>query len=98
MLENALTPSEAIFSSNKNFFIEEKNYFKNVVEKIMTSNYIKYIGEFIWDEIYIDKEQFFYFNGEKNYFSIIPVILENLKGEKEHILSIVYVYKFSNYY
>ena len=98
MLENALTPSEAIFSSNKNFFIEEKHYFKNAVEKIMTSNYIKYIGEFIWDEIYIDKEQFFYFNGEKNYFSIIPVILENLKGGKEHILSIVYIYKISNYY
>jgi len=98
MLENALTPSEAIFTQNKNFFIEEKNYFKNVIEKMMTSNYIKYIGGLVWDEIYINNEQFFYFNGEKNYFSIIPVILENLNGEKEHVLSVVYIYKISNYY
>ena len=102
MVEEALTPSEAIFSWNRNFFVEEKDYFLNHVQKLLTSNYIKYINDSLWDEVYINgenkDEQYFYFNGEKNYFSLYPITLENLSGKKEHVLSIIYVYTTNNYY
>ena len=32
-------------------------------------------------------------NGEKNKYSIYPIIIENLKGQKEHIFNIIYIYK-----
>ena len=35
---------------------------------------------------------YFYIKGEKYNYSIFPVILENLYGEKEHVFSIIYVY------
>ena len=102
MIENSLTPSEAIFTNDKTFCIEEKNNFINNIQKLMTSNYIKYSSDNLWDEIYIngknDTEQYFYFNGEKNYFNIIPVYLENLDGNKEHILSIIYVYNPKDFF
>ena len=102
MIEEALTPSEAIFTWDKNFFVKEKDDFINYIQKLMTSNYIKYINDSLWDEIYINgennSEQYFYFNGEKNYFSLYPIVLENLSGNKEHVLSIIYVYNINNYY
>ena len=102
MIEEALTPSEAIFTWDKNFFVKEKDDFINYIQKLMTSNYIKYINDSLWDEIYINgennSEQYFYFNGEKNYFSLYPIVLENLSGNKEHALSIIYVYNINNYY
>ena len=102
MIEEALTPSEAIFTWDKNFFVKEKDDFINYIQKLMTSNYIKYINDSLWDEIYINgennSEQYFYFNGEKNYFSLYPILLENLSGNKEHVLSIIYVYNINNYY
>ena len=93
----AFTPCEAIFSKDKNFFLEEKNYFLNRVQNMMTSNYLKNIGNnTLWEEVFVNgknnSEQYFYFQSEKYYFSIFPVILENLKGKKEHVLSIIYVY------
>ena len=101
MIENSLTPTEAIFTIEKTFYLEEKTYFQNYIQKLMTSNYMKQKTEFLWDEIYIngenDNDQYFYFNGERNYFSIIPIYLENLEGNKEHVLSIVYIYN-PNYY
>ena len=102
MIEEALTPSEAIFTWDKNFFVKEKDDFINYIQKLMTSNYIKYINDSLWDEIYLNGEnnsgQYFYFNGEKNYFSLYPIVLENLSGNKEHVLSIIYVYNINNYY
>ena len=102
MIEEALTPSEAIFTWDKNFFVKEKDDFINYIQKLMTSNYIKYINDSLWNEIYINGEnnsgQYFYFNGEKNYFSLYPIVLENLSGNKEHALSIIYVYNINNYY
>ena len=102
MIEEALTPSEAIFTWDKNFFVKEKDDFINYIQKLMTSNYIKYINDSLWDEIYINgennSEKYFYFNGEKNYFSLYPILLENLSGNKEHVLSIIYVYNINNYY
>ena len=63
---------------------------------MMTSNYIKNIKGDILDEVYVndknDSEQYFYLNGEKIFFSIIPIVLENLQKEKEHVLSIIYFY------
>ena len=48
------------------------------------------------DEIYINgknsSEQYFFMKGKKFVYSIYPVILDNLYGEKEHVFSIVYVY------
>ena len=102
MIEEALTPSEAIFTWDKNFFVKEKDDFINYIQKLMTSNYIKYINDSLWDEIYLNGEnnsgQYFYFNGEKNNFSLYPIVLENLSGNKEHALSIIYVYNINNYY
>ena len=102
MIEEALTPSEAIFTWDKNFFVKEKDDFINYIQKLMTSNYIKYINDSLWDEIYLNGEnnsgQYLYFNGEKNYFSLYPIVLENLSGNKEHVLSIIYVYNINNYY
>ena len=37
--------------------------------------------------------QFFFINGKKYKYSIYPVVLENLYGEKEHVFSIIYVYE-----
>ena len=95
-LEKPLTPSEAIFNFDKKYFVEEKTYFIEHVQKMMTSNYIKNIKGDIWDEVYTngknDSEQYFYLNGEKIFFSIIPIVLENLQGEKEHVLSIIYFF------
>ena len=38
-------------------------------------------------------EQIFYVNGEKFKYSLYPIVLDNIKGEKEHVLSIIYIYK-----
>jgi len=75
----------------------------------MTSNYNNIINDeesssptAIFNEIKINgvntSEQYFYLNKEKYYFSIFPVILENLKGTKEHVLSIIYLYNNQLYY
>ena len=101
--------AENIFSWDKKFYLEEKTYFKNHIQKIMTSNYNKILNDdesssssFLFDEIKINgvniSEQYFYLNKEKYYFSIFPVVLENLKGTKEHVLSIIYFYNKQLYY
>ena len=99
----AFTPSEAIYSQDKNFFVEEKIDFSNRVQNMMTSNYIRNIesgNNTIWDEVFVNgqnkSEQYFYFQGEKYYFSIFPVTMENLQGKNEHVLSIIYVYNYKD--
>ena len=102
--DNAKTPTENIFRWDRTFYLEEKTYFMNHIQKLITSNYQRILNqsESIFDEIYINGQntsgQYFYFNGEKYYFSIFPVILENIQGIKEHVLSIVYFYNNKLYY
>jgi len=98
-MENALSPMENIFVNNKNFFLEEKVYFLNHVQKLMTSNYIKYIkddNESFLEEVYTNDQnshdQYFHLNGEAFNFSIYPLVFENIEGNKEHILNIIYIY------
>ena len=100
----AKTPTENIFRWDRSFYLEEKTYFMNHIQKLLTSNYQKNLNESetIFDEIKINgydtSGQYFYFNGEKYYFSLFPVILENIQGIKEHVLSIVYFYNNKLYY
>ena len=93
------TPCESIYKWNKNYFLNEKTFFTNHVQKIMTSNYLKYINNMnnsFFEEIYSNgynaKEQYFTLNNEIYNFSIYPIILENLEGNYEHIFNIIYVY------
>ena len=86
------TLSECIFSWENNFYLSEKTYFNNYIQKLMTSNYYKYIENgTVYEEIYIDgkssENQIFSINEEINNFSIYPVILENMYGKKEILLS-----------
>ena len=103
------TPTENIFRWDRKFYLEEKTYFKNHIQKLMTSNYNNIINDeetsssnSIFDEIKVNgvntSEQYFYLNKEKYYFSIFPIVLENLKGTKEHVLSIIYLYNNQLYY
>ena len=86
------TPTENIFR------------WETSIQKLITSNYNSYInsGNSLFDEIKINgvntSEQYFYINGEKYFYSILPVILENLKGSKEHVLSIIYLSNNQLYY
>ena len=98
------TPTENIFRWETKYFLKEKTYFINSIQKLITSNYNSYInsGNSLFDEIKINgvntSEQYFYINGEKYFYSILPVILENLKGSKEHVLSIIYLSNNQLYY
>ena len=99
------TPAENIFRWDRKFYLKKKTDFINNVQNLITSNYIKYINgsnNVFVNEIKINgvntSEQYFYFNGVKYYFSLYPVVLENLKGYTEHVLSIVYFYNNNLYY
>ena len=100
--EEALTVTENIFSNGKTFFLEEKTYFTNYIQKLMSSNYIKYINNSIYSEIFVNgknsNDQIFYLNGEKFQFSIYPVVLDNYKGIREHVLNIIYIYNDNLFY
>ena len=98
-IEYAYTPSENIFKWDKTFYLEEKTYFFNHIQKLMTSNYIKYLDKgnnSFLDEVYINgqnsTEQFFYIKGEAFNYSIYPIVFENIEGKKEHILNLIYIY------
>ena len=91
-IEYAYTPSENIFKWDKTFYLEEKTYFFNHIQKLMTSNYIKYLDKgnnSFLDEVYINgqnsTEQFFYIKGEAFNYSIYPIVFENIEGKKESI-------------
>ena len=84
------TTSEYIFRWDKDYYLEEKLDFVNIIQKNITSNYFKLIDKekiktnpiSIFNEIYIDNErgenQYFYFNKEKYNYCIFPIILETL--------------------
>ena len=104
MGNNPKTISENIFRWDRKFYLKEKTYFIKNVEKIMTTNYNRYLNEGnknIFNEIKANGDtslQYFYFNGEKFSYSIFPIVLESLKGVKEHVLSIIYLYNNKLYY
>ena len=86
---------ENIYKWDINHKLTEKTYFHQVIGKIMSSNYNKK-DNFIYDEAFFNGknsiEQFIYINKKRYNYSIYPIFLDNLKGHKEHILSIIYVY------
>ena len=88
--------TEQIYKWDLDSKLSEKIYFHENIRKILSSNYLDYIGDSLNDEIFVNGKnsngQYFYINKEKFKYSIYPVILENLKGKKEHILSLIYVY------
>ena len=89
-------PTEYIFNLNTIFKLDEKtNFYYNIKNKF-SSNYIDYIRNSESDEVFVNGKnssgQYFYINGEKFHYSIYPIVLMNLEGEKEHLFSIIYVY------
>ena len=105
MSSSIATPTENIFKWNRKFYLKEKTYFMNNIQKIITSNYNNYINNdnnSFFDEIKVNgvntSNQYFHFNGEKYYYAIYPVSLKNLENKNEHILSIVYLYNNQLYY
>ena len=101
------TSTENIYKWNSKYSLKEKEYFFKEVKKKLTSNYIDNIKG-IFDEIIVNgsnsSSQYFFINGNKYKYSIYPIILKNLKGQNEHIFSIIYIYneelyfeKFKNY-
>ena len=83
------TMSEYLFRWDKNYYLEEKLDFINIIQKNMTSNYYNLIDKeriaydpiSLFNEIYIDKKdgenQYFYYNKEKYNYCIFPIILES---------------------
>ena len=104
------TLCDYIFRWDKDYYLEEKLDFINIIQKIITSNYYNSIDKKeikddpinIFNEIYIDEtkgeSQYFYFNKEKYNYLIFPIILEDYNKKFEHILSIVYIFNKKLFY
>ena len=90
------TSTEQIYNWIMNFKLAEKTYFHDNIRKIISSSYNDYIGNSLFDEIYINgknnSEQYFFINEEEFKYSLYPIFVEDLNGKKEHIMSIIYVY------
>ena len=91
------TSTENIYKWGLNFKLEEKIYFHEHLRKILSSNYIDYIDDYVYNEVFVNGKnssgQYFFINGEKYKYSIYPIILENLRGKKEHVMSIIHIYQ-----
>ena len=91
------TSTENIYKWGLNFKLEEKIYFHEHLRKILSSNYIDYIDDYVYNEVFVNGKnssgQYFFINGEKYKYSIYPIILENFNGKKEHIMSIIHIYQ-----
>ena len=108
------TLGEYIFNFDIDYYLEEKIHFLTNVQKQITSNYLKNYNASLkedmdrepldtFNEIYINnenggEEQYFYVDDELYEYSIYPIILENHEGQKEHVLSIIYIYKETAFY
>ena len=113
-LGTSKTLGEYIFNWDIDYYLEEKIEFLSKVQKAMTSNYIDNYKEGlnngteieplnIFNEIYDNNEnegidQHFYVNEELYEYRMYPVILENYLQEKEHVLTIIYIFKKSAFY
>ena len=95
------TIMENIFQWDGNFSLEEKTFFFDKIQKKLTSSYNKRISFESYEEIYINGNepinQSFYINDESYNFSVYPVILDNIYGKREHVLSIIYIYNRNLY-
>ena len=91
-----LTATEYIYDWSINYKLDEKDYF-NTYRKVFSTNYLEQAKNSNFGEVYVNGKnssgQHFYINEEKYKFSIYPLLLENLNGQKEHIFSIIYIYK-----
>ena len=108
--KNTKTLGEFIYTIDNEYFLEEKIKFLNVVQKHMTSNYIKNINKeklekepiTFFDELYIDnnngKSQKFFINNKEFNYCLFPIILKNMDGEIEHCLSIIYIFNKKAFY
>ena len=104
------TLGEYIFRWDKDYYLEEKLDFINIIQKIITSNYYDSINKEeiqddpinIFNEIYIDdtkgENQYFYLNRDKYNYCIFPIILEDYNKKFEHVLSIVYLFNKKLFY
>ena len=108
------TLGEYIFNWNINYYLKEKIEFLTNTQKQMISNYLKNYNETMvskidqehlnsLNEIYIKNEnkgtdQYFYVNNEIYEYSMYPIIFDNYQNEKEHLLTIIYIYKRSIFY
>ena len=104
------TLCEYIFRWDKDYYLEEKLDFVNIIQKIITSNYYNSIDKQeiqddpinIFNEIYIDdskgENQYFYLNKDKYNYCIFPIILEDYNKKFEHVLSIVYLFNKKLFY
>ena len=88
---------ENIFNWEISYKMDEKEYFYNFVRKIFSSNYLDQLKNSTHNEIFVngkdDEGQYFFIDGVKNKYSIYPIIIDNLKGQEEHVFSIIYIYK-----
>ena len=93
--------TENIYKWSYKYLLEEKTYFFNHIQKLLTSNYNDQLVGSLYNEVYVNNNnsygQHFFINNKKLRYSILPVFLNNLSGEKEHILSIIYIYNSSLY-
>ena len=97
------TLGEYIFRWDRDYYLEEKLDFINIIQRNMTSNYYTYINESnikndpinIFDEVIIDnsggEEQSFYFNGDKFNYCIFPIILEDYDNKNYYENKYVHV-------
>ena len=93
--------TENIYKWSYNYLLEEKAHFFNHIQKLLTSNYNEQLIGTLYNEVYVNsnnsKDQYFFINNKKLRYSILPVFLNNLSGEKEHILSVIHIYNSSSY-
>ena len=104
------TLGEYIFRWDRDYYLEEKLDFYNIIQKNMTSNYYTYINETnieknpfnVFDEIYIDNSdgegQYLYIDKKKYNYCIFPVLLEDYERKYEHVLSIIYLFNKKLFY
>ena len=99
--------SELIYRWTEIFYLSEKIEFIKKIQKRLTSNYYKKIDiekiknepmELFKPVILNDVDDFFYLNGEKIYYDIYPILLENYNKEYEHVLSVIHLYNKTLYY
>ena len=78
-------PTEYIFNFASNYTLDEKSDFYYTIKKKFSSNYIDYIGDTEFEEVFVNgknsSEQYFYINKELFNYSIYPIVLSNMKGQ-----------------
>ena len=104
------TLGEYIFRWDKDYYLQEKLDFINIIQRNITSNYYSFIDKnelasnpiSIFDEIYIDNSdgdnQYFYLDKEKYNYCLFPIILENYEKKYENVLNIIYLFNKKHFY